>query len=207
MGIEEQNRFDKKNALDWIKIQKELFNEIIPTSCVWTNRDDIISVLNIIGRIESSNHSFLPGGGGLDLTGANLSSEPDCIELNMGTTPYICKPKNLQFESFGISSNWSYFRLNTIRLEPITSKYHHQEYFEDLIELKTGEYVSRAEENNDDIMEIFNRYAVRMLSGSIVIFSKSSVYNDESSTYDGRHNKMSSGEFREYIQKWISKIH
>jgi serine/threonine-protein kinase len=82
----------------------------------------------------------------------------------------------------------------------------HREYFEDLIELTNGEYVSRSEEDNDDVMEHFSRYVSRILSGSIVIFSKSSMYNRESGTYDGRHNKMSSIDFRKYIQKWIIEL-
>lgn len=44
-----------------------------------------------------------------------------------------------------------------------------------------------------------HRQVDRFLNGSFVIFSKQSVYNHISGTYDARHNKMSSMEFRHYI--------
>jgi serine/threonine-protein kinase len=206
LNIEERDKFTKANLLDWVKIQKGLFNVAIPTGCIWTNKTDIITVLKMIGNTKASNHSFLPSGGGLDLLDANISSEfDDCIELNLGTLFYICEPENLQFESFGTDLTWSYFRLNNKNLKPLISDNSQRECFEDLIELTNGEYVSRTEEDNDNdnVMEHFNRCVSRILSGSIVIFSKSSMYNREGGTYDGRHDKMSSIDFRKYIQKCI----
>lgn len=54
----------------------------------------------------------------------------------------------------------------------------------------------------DDETEFPKRYRKvdRFLNGSFVIFSKQSVYNYISGTYDARHNKMSSREFRHYIE-------
>ena len=39
--------------------------------------------------------------------------------------------------------------------------------------------------------------------GDFVIFSKMSFYNHASSTYDGRHNQMTTDEFREYIAQKV----
>ena len=52
------------------------------------------------------------------------------------------------------------------------------------------------------------RIVERYIKGSFVVFSKSSVYNDISGTYDARHNKMTTEQFREYISnlREISEI-
>jgi hypothetical protein len=36
-----------------------------------------------------------------------------------------------------------------------------------------------------------------------VIFTKASIYNQISDTYDGRHAKMSAADFREYIRRAV----
>ena len=43
------------------------------------------------------------------------------------------------------------------------------------------------------------RIVYRYLSGSFVIFAKTSIYNDISGTYDARHSKMTAEEFKKYI--------
>ena len=45
--------------------------------------------------------------------------------------------------------------------------------------------------------------AIRYFNGSFVIFSKGSYYNADPGAYNARHNKMSSDNFREYINKQI----
>jgi hypothetical protein len=47
------------------------------------------------------------------------------------------------------------------------------------------------------------KHVTRWFRGSFVIFNKGSVYNQTSSTYDGRHNKMTTDEFRDYIQRSV----
>ncbi|MBU3098279.1 MULTISPECIES: hypothetical protein [Clostridium] len=46
----------------------------------------------------------------------------------------------------------------------------------------------------------------RYFNGSFVIFAKASTYNRVSSTYDGRHNKMSNERFRKYIQSAVDSL-
>ena len=90
--------FKIENENDWKKIHQSIFGDSIPKHLEWTNIDDIIKVLNIIGSIPNSNHLFLPDSGGLDLGGAKLSYEKGCIELDLGSA-YIVKPKALIFNT------------------------------------------------------------------------------------------------------------
>ncbi|WP_143960188.1 hypothetical protein [Litoribacter populi] len=46
----------------------------------------------------------------------------------------------------------------------------------------------------------------RWFRGSFVIFCKRSIYNRNPSTYDGRHNKMTTDEFRDYIQRSVDRF-
>lgn len=44
--------------------------KIVPDSAKWSNVDDIITVLNFLGRMPNINHMFVPSGGGEDFESA-----------------------------------------------------------------------------------------------------------------------------------------
>ncbi len=197
--------FYEINRQAWIDIQNKIFPTGIPKHCEWTKLEDIISVLNIIGSIDNSNHMFYPTGGGLDVESSKLSTESNCIEIFTGLTD-ILKPKRLTFESFG-DPIWNYFRIETYDLEP-SGVYKERDYpSEELTEIEAGKYINRSYwdegEYQGQKLPKSARVLTRHLKGSFVIFAKSSYYNRNSSTYDARHNKMTSDEFREYIEKVI----
>jgi predicted HTH transcriptional regulator len=192
-------------GIEWAEMLNKLFGSNIPESAKWTRSEDIIMVLNMLALTKYKNHAFFPNGGGLDLLGADCASEENCIELDFNGCIYICKPASLQFESFAADNIWFYFRLETDALKPKLENHWHSEYCEDLMELTTGEFVGREKENDDDVLKYFHRYVTFILSGSIVIFSKASVYNAVPGTYDGRHNKMSAAAFRQYIGQAVNK--
>lgn len=197
--------FYEKNRQAWIDIQNKIFPTGIPKNCEWTKLEDIISVLNTIGSVDNSNHMFYPTGGGLDVESSKLSSESNCIEIFTGLTD-ILKPKRMIFESFS-DPIWNYFRIETSELEP-SGVYEEKDYpSEELTEIESGKYVNRSNwdegEYKGQKLPKSARVLTRHLKGSFVIFAKSSYYNRNSSTYDARHNKMTSEEFREYIEKVI----
>jgi serine/threonine-protein kinase len=132
--------------------------------------------------------------------------EIDCIELVFENQVKICKPSYLQFVSFQTEEKWFYFRLETNILQPMYTECTYENFYEYLIELDNGEIVSHSRENDDYVIKHFKRYISRILSGSMVIVAKSSMYNHDAGTYDGRHNKMSSEEFRKYIEESIIHI-
>ncbi|MFZ1787787.1 MAG: protein kinase [Saprospiraceae bacterium] len=215
--LELNDKFHKRNMAQWFEIQTKLFPTSFPTTVKWSKCTEIIKVLNTICLYENLNHMFLPQGGGMDLCSAKLSLEPDCIELNFSFKE-IVKPKELVFESFGKEHYWNYFRLELQELKDsgvYSASENDQPYntfmnFEKVSELLPGKYF------HSDILEkpskFSNKYyisdkarlIVRRFRGVFVIFNKASIYNRISSTYDARHNNMSSSEFRKYIEALIN---
>lgn len=216
--------FHEQNQMQWFEIQTKLFPTSIPQRVIWDDINDIVKVLKVVCYFDNLNHVFLPRSGGLDLEDARLSHEDGCIELDFRLTN-IVKPKRLLFESFGYDHQWNYFRLETGDLEP-SGVYENEEeskngqtsgneslnderYFEELSELSPGEYYpnhiieDRYYYEDDYLITDHARHVRRWFKGSFVIFCKRSTYNLTSSTYDGRHNKMTTDEFREYIDKTV----
>ena len=212
--------FYERNLEQWFEIQNKLFPTAFPKRVVWEKIDDIIKILKIICSYNSLNHMFYPDGGGMDLEDARISNEDGCIELDFGIIDII-KPKRLIFESFDYDPEWNYFRLELNELkpsiphniedgeEPYEKRYDHEGVSEiypavyDKYEIV--EYRSEYKELGYEIPDSA-RQVSRWFRGSFVIFNKSSVYNQTSSTYDGRHNKMSTEDFREYIQRNVDRF-
>ena len=213
-----------ENITKWVDLLKDIFNDEIPREMEWSDTLSIIEILNKIGKISQLNHMFLPSGGGVDLTKAQLSTECGCIELTTdGGNTMILKPKQLSFNWYGQdNAEWSYFRLETAKLEPsgVYDDYDKDFYkkfqFEEVTELSPGQYVDRNvwdagyfryDENGEKSLPNEARTVGRIFSGDFVIFPKQSFYNvGLSDAYDARHNKMLPVEFKDYIQKIILKL-
>lgn len=204
--------FHLRNNEQWTEVLRKLFPISTPKRAIWEDIDEIIQILQILGATRNLNHLFFPESGGMDLENARRSTEEGCIELDFQLIS-IVKPKRLIFESFGADSNWNYFRLETGGLEP--SGVYSKERLdgrirEDVSELYPGEYEdyeiaehrSYYRERGYDIPKEA-RHVSRYFEGAFVIFNKRSHYNLNSSTYDARHNKMTTDEFREYIKQNI----
>lgn len=204
--------FLDENKKSWTETINKVFPNGIPERCEWIDRHSIVKILKIIGSIKNLNHMFFPRGGGLDVEGANISVEDECIEINTGGLIEIVKPSKLIFHSFNSDYEWFYFRLETKELKPTgIYDYENEEYSdEELCELNPGNYISRSHwdygEYNDKKLPESARVVTRHFKGSFVIFQKTSIYNHNSSTYDGRHDKMTDDEFRSYIQEVINKL-
>lgn len=195
--------FQEEGEKKWLEIQEKIFPSGTPKHHEWIIKEDIIKVLNTVGSLDNSNHMFYPTGGGLDIKSCSDSTENNCLEVYTGLTDII-KPKRLLFESFE-DSIWNYFRLESIEM-PASGVYEEQNYpNEELIELEPGHYISRSHwdggEYQGEKLPDFARIVTRHLRGSFVIFAKASHYNHYSNTYDARHDKMTSSEFRTYIEE------
>lgn len=202
------NDYQIRNKAEWNEIQQILFPFSFPERVIWTNIKNILDVLNILAKSHSLNHMFLPRGGGLDLRNACCSTEENCIELNADGLIYIVQPKRLLFESFGSDTQWNYFRLETSDLATISDQKHAEYDEEPLTEITPGNYTDyecyKYNDFNGRPLPGSARQVVRILRGDFVIFAKTSIYNKVSATYDGRHNKVNSDEFREYISRSVS---
>jgi serine/threonine-protein kinase len=188
-------------------LQSRLFPATTPSRAIWEDIDAIVTVLNIVGSIPNFSHIFFPDGGGLDLHSVRKSHERGCIEINTGLTE-ILKPKRLVFEYFADEAHWNYFRLEADELAP-SGAYEEPPHYcrEELVELPNGLYIDRvawdANEYQGEPLPDDARLVCRYVRGTFVIFLKSSIYNYASATYDGRHAKMSTDEFRQYIQRSV----
>jgi serine/threonine-protein kinase len=195
---------ETRNPIEWKDLQKQLFPSTMPQRVIWEDIDDIVYILNAIGSVTALNHMFYPSGGGMDLEGARLGSEDDTIELVIDVN-YIdlIKPKRLIFENFGSDTLWNYFRIETEELSPtgIGGVYRDSE---ELVEIEPMHYINRSHWDNNDYggekLPPSSRLVTRILKGDFVLFAKKSFYNHATSTYDGRHNQLTTDEFRKYIE-------
>ncbi len=203
-----------KRDIEGKKRWSDLINSIFPHGAIheatWTQIDQITKILDLIGRVRNSNHMFCPRGGGFDLTGSGRAGEQGCIELLSDGTATIVRPDKLTFYAFGSDSQWYYFHLETAKLKPSGIYDSSNGAYEELCELSPGEYEERyvwdqgyygRDENGKEMrLPEEARPVIREFNGSFVIFGKYSAYNKDSSTYDGRHNRVTVKAFSEYIQ-------
>ncbi|WP_192798574.1 serine/threonine protein kinase [Brucella anthropi] len=197
------------NANQWAEFAQKFFPRQTPEHAVWTDAGAIVDVLNEIGRVQGLNHMFFPSGGGMTITNARRAAENGFIELHTGFVTLL-KPAKLSFFCLGHDPNWDYIRLEAAPVEP-TGHYpvNADEYYEYLSELNPGQYahpdVVEYNEGSENKLPAGSRVITRYLRGSFVIFSTSSPYNQDSSTYDARHERMTEEEFKCYISRNASR--
>jgi serine/threonine-protein kinase len=211
---------NEEKEVNWSNFINNFFPGGVPETKLWTGASVIAEQLNNIGYAKSRafNHTFMPGGGGLDLTSAQISTlEPGCIEINFDSIKHVVKPSKLYFHSFYSDPQWFYFRLETDNLKP-SGVYKNSAGldFEEVCRLPEGELIDRSyydygyyrsDESGREIrLPSGSEVVIRQFGGSFVIFGKFSAYNQNSSTYDGRHNKMTNDEFRSHIQSVIDYL-
>lgn len=209
--METRENYQKRNLRDWKEKIESIFSDSIPSKYEWTEKKDIIKILNSVGK--TGNHMLLPTGGGLDLTASDVAIENGCIKLFFGDTFDIVKPKRLIFNSLGDDCSWDYFRLEIEPLNPSGVYDYDVLDFgkEELAYLSDGTYLDRtywdmgyyidSYGNRKDFEKgdtVVSRY---LKEGAFIIVAKTSVYNRIPATYDARHSNMSDERFYEYMKK------
>lgn len=191
------------SPLRWDFIQQKLFPIFAPARAIWEQKEDIISILNLIGKY-GINHMLYPDGGGLDLSEAIIGKEPDTIELimeNMKVKVELVKPKRLILERFADNSEWNYFLLEADELEPSDVGHIYKKH-EEIVEIESLHYIKRNhwEENSylEEPLPSSARLVRRFLNGSFLIIQKTAIYN-RIDMYDGLHNRMTTDDFRDYV--------
>ena len=209
--------FNTQSLAKWDSILRQLFPIALPHTAQWQSKDDILQVLSTIAAPKDGNHLFHPTGGGSDLTGATLSVEADCIELHFGPLTSIVNPTLLSCEVFA-DSKWTYFRLETEKMTPTdVYEFHSDDQDEEVLETTPGKYSDRSYwdadnlgyDNNGDEIPLPNTARVVSrctLGGAFVIFCKGSLYNQNTATYDARHNKLTASQFRSHIAEAIFAV-
>ncbi|MGN7398060.1 serine/threonine protein kinase [Peribacillus frigoritolerans] len=223
----------KKQLALWEEMVVKIFDGKPNDSVKITSLSQIIEIINTIGKNKALNHTFMPSGGGSDLSGAVFSNENGRAELKFGASYLVVNPESLTFHPVGDNPEWWYFRLNTrpfeasgVYEETQQEKGATEEIFksasdkqiewlmsysgEELLEIEAGKYIDRSYwdmnhlgyDEQGELIPLPNnaRVITRMYNGgAFVIFPKFSLYNQNSSTYDGRHNKVNDEDFHRYI--------
>lgn len=207
--IDIYGNIEKSQASDWNFLSRELFGLYSPESTCWGDINDIINILNVIGKTPAYNHMFFSGGGGLDFSYAELAYEENCIKL-YDTTGFchIVKPKRLYYEGFERNFKWNYFLLELNELKSVMGSHTLDEEY--LVEDSPGHYVS-ARYSQYGVYDYETgiplpagyKIVYRYTKGKILIVMKSGPYNEISATYDGRHGDCKASEFRIYIAELI----
>eukprot|EP01029_Cantina_marsupialis_P030161 TRINITY_DN80325_c0_g1_i1.p1 TRINITY_DN80325_c0_g1~~TRINITY_DN80325_c0_g1_i1.p1 ORF type:complete len:210 (+),score=30.61 TRINITY_DN80325_c0_g1_i1:193-822(+) len=198
--------FKKKNIKQWAELLEEVFGQNVPDSHEWKTIDEIVKVLNTVGKFKGWNHMFLPGGGGYDLESCSLSHEQGCIELNTDS-PYIVKPKSLTFELIDFDLDKCYFRLELEESESFGFTTREECPFDKAVELNPHSYIPCYHWDNDmyngEPLPKSARVVKKYLRGSIVIFMKASEYNSQKGkygdSYNGQHTDMNADKFKHFI--------
>jgi len=211
------DEFDKKNKAQWEAALVSAFPEGIPQSASWTDLGQMISILNHFCA-KDLNNTMLALRGGMSIQKVARSKEAGCIELQ--PTPgsaYVSRPDTLHFEHISNSPWNSFFLLSTQELQPSDVYAGRVSDYEELLELPDGEYLDRShldqgslgyDESGADIpIPDPHRLVVRYFSGKFLIVAKRSLWNLTTSTYDGRHAKMTPAEIRQQIESALSPRH
>jgi len=203
--------FFAQSRKEWADFIQHISGSSNAQAMRWDNHESIIEVLSAAAKSCPHNHAFCPMGGGHDLKGATQSIEPQCIELNLGPT-YIVAPSSLTLTRIGHEDLWSYLRLETDTLSPQGDDTDPGDT-EELTRLPNGRLLPRSAWDEGTTGELDengckqelpydSQIIARCLTGGpFVVFAKGSFYNQNSSTYDACHAKMSAIEFAEYIRK------
>jgi len=218
----------------WKKMITQIFNGEytnflrVNESLKIIDKNEIIQILKFVGENDALNHTFMPSGGGLDLSGAKDSFEDGLIELNFDESTLIVQPDSLLIHLIGDNPEWWYLRLDSLPFKEsgvykeqkiteseknIKTLYHGEQ----VVELSPGEYIDRLhwEVNNlgydEDGHEVPLPENARLVTrkyngGSYVIFPKFSSYNHNPATYDARHNKVNDENFKLYINNIVNYL-
>ena len=216
-ALERFEQYRKENLASWASIITSIFPSEVPQSATWSSLPEILHVLDEIGRRPESNHTLMPDGGGLDLTGVEVGDAPETLRLVYGERRDIVKPSKLYFESFGEDLSWAYFRLEVAHLDRIVQDDTGEEIENTgndirqyVVDLGDGRFIDSAYWDFDNYHgKRLPKNACRIaiyFKGAFLFVAKTSIYNRDASTYDARHNKFSAPVFRKYIEHQIELL-
>ena len=205
--MEIEDNYIEAQKSEWIFLNKYILKSS-GDSVSWGDREDIIDILNKVASLSAHNHMLFSSAGGQDFVQATIAPEDGCIYISDDYSKYnIVKPKTLHFERFKNNEEWNYLLLECDELSPVING---DNDYEILVEDYPANYVSADYaqygvydyETGEPLPDGY-KIVARYLNGKFLFVLKSGPYNKISSTYDGRHGKYTSAQFREYICKLI----
>lgn len=204
---EEYTDVYKRQNRVWTFIEYELFKDLKLTTIKWTDKEEIVRVLNVINFRNAYNHMFLPIGGGMDFVRAELAAEKDCIALiDEAKVYHIVKPKYLLFEKVDNSTTlYDYFLLVCENIDRVSDEYFTDTY-EELLDIGNGTYISSKDEvygvvdyETGELLPDDYKSILRYFKGNILIVPKQGIYNKIFDAYDARHSYATTDEFNQYM--------
>lgn len=204
---EEYDDVYKQQNRVWNFIEYELFKDLKLTTIKWTDKEEIVRVLNVINSRNAYNHMFLPIGGGMDFVRAELAAEKDCIALiDEAKVYHIVKPKYLLFEKVDNSTTlYDYFLLVCDNIDRVSDEYFTDKY-EELLDIGNGTYISSKDEvygvvdyETGELLPDDYKSILRYFKGNILIVPKQGTYNKIFDAYDARHSYATTDEFNQYM--------
>ena len=200
--IRKDNKLCQVN--EWRFLLAQIFPNMSPQSATITKPEQIVYILNVIGKSPAYNHMLYSDGGGLDFESAQMANEEGCIYVISNSFYDVLKPKALNIETFA-DSRWNYFLLEADNLKPIFGGDYDGE---DLVEDVPGHYVDSTcavygvyDYHSGVKLPLGSKRVTRYTKGKFLIVNKMGPYNKIQGTYDGRHGVMSPQELRGYVLK------
>lgn len=173
----------------WRFIEESVTQQFQPSTVIWRNEEQVVKILQKL-TILNFNHTFIHDSGGMDLTGIykfDWINENEILALDLGML-HLFKLKQLVWEIPNEDSRFSYFRLEFHKIDPIFSNVKREYLFVN----EEGDY--------DPYFDEGYREVCRWSDGVFLIVPKGSIYNSINETYDGRHGRLSTEEFRLYME-------
>jgi len=197
-----QDDFGLRNPLQWAGAEALAFG--VPcTRMEWTAPAAIVEVVKLLSRRESLNHSFFPGGGGLDITDAELTEGGTAMLLWHGEQlATVIKPVQLTLERLGAGPQGSYATLESAALEPFGVR-EKGEWYEELLRCDEHNYMALPSDD-DPWPKGVARVARYFKPGVFIIAPKGGIYN-RIDTYQGKGNALGRDKLRAAFEAALKK--
>ena len=162
--------YRERNPYEWENAVDRLFPIALSPRCEWWGAENIVKILNILLEYDSLAYFFLPERGGDHFRSIKVGSGVNEVILN---EDIIIRPSRLLFESIEGDKRWSYFRLESEELNPISRSTERQEY------LFSGPKGMSADWYPD------SKEQTRIISGCIIFTHNTSMINFATGPLDG----------------------
>jgi serine/threonine-protein kinase len=186
------DKFPERNPYEWEDALNKIFPIAIPISTFWNNINDIKNILTIIFQhYDNLNHCFYPQGGGNDFITVEVDNSKESLIIN---NRMILKPKILYFESMK-NLDWSYFRLELERTEPINKN--------NVYRSSERVFINDDGDYSDDELQDYKEYS-RFVDGSFLIAKKTSMINKlegQLNAYNAIHNQITNDEYKRLLSE------
>lgn len=190
------DEYEERNPYEWENALERIFPIAIPTRCEWIGINHMDSILQILLQYDSLAYIFMPSGGGDHLRSLEQGPEPGGTLLFNGDI--IMRPVRMSFELIKDDLLWSYFRLESATVTPITEMESH-----DMMEtIYYGPNGYTIEYHPD--AQRFDR----IVSGTIIITANRSWLNHAEGYLDahsGYQSQVSPDEYRGELEKYREK--